>query len=82
MVIYVPGLILSTVKIQSSGGLSDAEIKRMIQDAEVHKAQDENRKIMIESRNQAEGLIYETEKNLEQFKVTSRIPSAYYVRLS
>lgn len=71
-----PWFILSLVKIQSSGGLSEAEIKRMIQDAEVHKAQDDNRKTMIESRNQAEGLIYETEKNLEQFKVTLNFRNA------
>jgi len=56
------------IKIQASGGLTEADIQRMVKDAELHKAQDDNRKILIESKNQAESFLYETDKNLEQFK--------------
>ena len=56
------------IVIQSSGGLSDAEIERMMQEAEANKAADEERKAAIESRNDADSLMYSTEKSLSEHK--------------
>ncbi len=52
------------IVIQSSGGLSEDEIQNMVKDAESHKASDEERKKLIEARNEADSLIYSTEKSL------------------
>jgi len=57
-----------TIKIQSSGGLSKADIERMVQEAENHKEEDAKRRDLVESRNKAEAIIYDTEKNIESFK--------------
>lgn len=46
------------IVIQSSGGLSEEEIQNMVKDAEAHKASDEERKKLIEARNEADSLIY------------------------
>ncbi|MGI6361406.1 MAG: molecular chaperone DnaK [Bacillota bacterium] len=53
-----------SVTITASSGLSDDEIDRMMQDAEQYKDEDEKRKQQIEIRNQADALIYQTEKTL------------------
>lgn len=52
------------VRIEASGGLSDADIEQMVKDAELHAEEDKKRKELIEARNSAEGLIHSTEKNL------------------
>jgi molecular chaperone DnaK len=52
------------VTITASSGLSKEEIDKMMQDAEKHAAEDEKRKVLIEVRNQADSLIYSTEKTL------------------
>lgn len=57
------------ITIQSSGGLSDREVKRMVQDAEKSKAQDEKRKETVAARNNAETLVYSVEKQLESLGV-------------
>ena len=54
------------IRIQASGGLSDADIEQMVKDAEMHAAEDKARKEAVEVRNQADGLIYTTEKNLSE----------------
>ena len=54
------------IKLQASGGLSDADIEQMVRDAEVHAEEDKKRKHGVEIRNQAEGLIHSTEKNLKE----------------
>ncbi|MFZ9180953.1 MAG: molecular chaperone DnaK [Rickettsiales bacterium] len=54
------------IRIQSSGGLSEAEIKKMMKDAEDNAEADKDRKEMIEAKNQADSLIYETEKSLKE----------------
>ena len=54
------------IRIQSSGGLSEAEIKKMMKDAEDNAEADKSRKEMIEAKNQADSLIYETEKSLKE----------------
>src|SRR5947209_13736080 len=45
------------IRIQASGGLSEADIERMVKDAEAHAAEDKRRRDLIEARNQADALI-------------------------
>ncbi|KJV65415.1 MULTISPECIES: molecular chaperone DnaK [Ehrlichia] len=54
------------IKIQSSGGLSDDEIQRMIKEAEQKAGEDEKRKKFIELKNNGENLIHSTEKSLNE----------------
>lgn len=58
----------ASVTLQSSGGLSDAEIERMVKDAEKYAAEDAKRKEGIEARNSAESQINDVEKSLEEYK--------------
>ncbi|KYJ86244.1 molecular chaperone DnaK [Sulfurovum riftiae] len=53
------------IKITGSSGLSDEEIEKMVQDAEAHKAEDEKRKAVVEAKNQADALIHQTRKSLD-----------------
>ena len=53
------------IKITGSSGLSEEEIKKMVQDAEAHKAEDEKRKALVEVKNQADALVHQTKKSLE-----------------
>ena len=55
------------IRIQASGGLSDEDIDSMVKDAEQHASDDKERKEKVEAHNQADGLIYTTEKNLTEF---------------
>jgi len=52
------------IRIQASGGLSDADIEKMVKDAEANKAEDEKRKALVEARNQGDALVHSTEKAL------------------
>jgi molecular chaperone DnaK len=54
------------IRIQASGGLSQADIDRMVREAEQHAAEDHRRRELIEARNQADTLIYTAEKNLKE----------------
>jgi molecular chaperone DnaK len=54
------------IRIQASGGLSEADIQRMVREAEQHAAEDKKRRELIEVRNQADALIYGSEKNLKE----------------
>jgi molecular chaperone DnaK len=54
-----------SIQIQASGGLSDADIERMVKDAEAHAAEDKKRRELVESRNQLEALINSTESSLK-----------------
>lgn len=56
------------ISIQKPGGLTDAEIERMIKDAELHAEEDKKRKEEVESRNNAEALINASEKTLKDAK--------------
>ena len=55
------------IQIQASGGLSDDDIEKMVQDAEANADSDKNKRALIEAKNQAESLIHATEKSLEEF---------------
>ena len=55
------------IRIQASGGLSDDEIERMVQDAESHADDDKAKREKVELHNQADSLIYATEKNLTEY---------------
>ncbi len=54
------------IRIQASGGLSDADIEKMVKDAEANAEADKKKKELVEARNQAEGLIHTTEKTLKE----------------
>jgi molecular chaperone DnaK len=54
------------IRIQASGGLSDADIDKMVKDAESNAATDKRRRELVEARNQADALIYSTEKMLTE----------------
>ena len=54
------------ITIQASGGLSDEDIERMVQDAEANAEADKSRRELVEARNQAESLIHSTRKSLEE----------------
>jgi molecular chaperone DnaK len=54
------------IRIQASGGLSEDEIETMVKEAESHASEDATRKEQVELRNQADGLVYSTEKNLTE----------------
>jgi molecular chaperone DnaK len=55
-----------SIKITASSGLSEEEIKNLIKDAELHAEEDKERKAAVEARNQADSLIYSTEKSLNE----------------
>ncbi|WP_420430261.1 molecular chaperone DnaK [Hyphobacterium sp.] len=55
------------IRIQASGGLSDDDIDQMVKDAEANAEADKKRKELVEARNNAEALIHQTEKQLEEF---------------
>lgn len=54
------------ITIQSSSGLSDEEIERMVRDAEAHADEDQKRKEQVEIRNKADQLIFTTEKTISE----------------
>ncbi|KAG2454111.1 hypothetical protein HYH02_001150 [Chlamydomonas schloesseri] len=63
-----------SVRIQSSGGLSDEQINQMVRDAETYAEKDKTRKELIEAKNEADTAIYTTEKSLAEYK--SKLPQA------
>src|ERR1700752_820751 len=54
------------IRIQASGGLSEADIERMVKDAEAHADEDKQRKAQVEAKNHAEALVHTTEKALAE----------------
>lgn len=54
------------IRIQPSGGLSDADIEQMVKDAEANAEADKKRREVIEAQNQADTLLYSTEKTLKE----------------
>lgn len=57
-----------SIRITSSSGLSDDEVEKMKREAQEHAADDKKRKEEIELRNQADNLVFQTKKQLEEFK--------------
>jgi molecular chaperone DnaK len=55
-----------SIRIQATGGLSEADIQKMVEEAEAHKAEDEKRKAVVEARNQADAAVHSTEKALAE----------------
>jgi molecular chaperone DnaK len=55
------------IRIQASGGLSEADIEKMVKDAEAHASEDKKRRELVEARNQGEALIHSTEKSLKEY---------------
>lgn len=54
------------IRIESSSGLSEEEINRMVQDAEKHAEEDKKKKEEVEAKNNADHMIYQTEKLLKE----------------
>ena len=54
------------IRIQASGGLSEADIEKMVKDAEAHAEEDKKRKAAVEAKNHAEALVHSTEKALAE----------------
>ena len=56
-----------SIRIQANGGLSDADIDKMVKEAEANAEADKQRKAVVEARNHADALIHSTEKSLTEF---------------
>jgi len=55
------------IRIQASGGLSEAEIQKMVKDAELHAEEDKKKRELIDARNQGEALVHSTTKHLAEY---------------
>ncbi|MGO4738005.1 molecular chaperone DnaK [Bosea sp. 2KB_26] len=66
------------IRIQASGGLSEADIQKMVKDAEANAAEDKKRRELVEAKNQGESLVHSTEKSLKDYgdKVSAADKSA------
>jgi molecular chaperone DnaK len=73
-----------SIRIQANGGLSDADIDKMLKDAEAHKAEDEKRKLIVEARNHADATLDSSEKALASHgdKVPAPVKAAVETALS
>ena len=64
-----------SVRIQASGGLSDADVQRMVKEAEVHAEEDKKNRDLVETKNGIEGLIHSTEKSLKDHGDNAKVAS-------
>ena len=66
------------IRIQASGGLSEADINKMVKDAEAHAAEDKKRREAVDAKNHGESLIHDAEKSLKDYgdKVSAADKSA------
>ncbi len=55
------------IRIQASGGLSEADINQMVKDAEAHAAEDKKRREVVDAKNQGESLAHDAEKALKEY---------------
>src|SRR5499427_5913610 len=55
-----------SIRIQASGGLTEADINRMVKEAEAHAEEDKKRRELVEAKNQADALIHTTERTLKE----------------
>jgi molecular chaperone DnaK len=67
------------IRIEASSGLSEAEIDRMVKDAEKHSAEDKERREQIDTRNRLDSMTYEVEKNAKEW--SDRLPAELKTRL-
>lgn len=63
-----------TIVIKASSGLSDAEVERMVKDAEAHAEEDKKQRELVDARNQADNMIHATEKSLKEYG--DKVPGA------
>ncbi len=56
------------IRIQASGGLSDADIDQMVKDAEAHAEEDKKQRELVEAKNHGESLVHQTQKTLDENK--------------
>lgn len=56
-----------SIRIQASSGLSEAEIQKMVKDAESHADEDKRKEALVKARNEADQMIYGTEKTLKEY---------------
>ena len=54
------------IQIQASGGLSDSDIDKMVNEAQAHAEEDKSKKESVETRNQADSMVYSTEKSIKE----------------
>ncbi|MDY0361406.1 MAG: molecular chaperone DnaK [Desulforegulaceae bacterium] len=54
-----------SIKITASSGLSDEEIEKLVKDAELHAEEDKKKRELVEAKNQADAVVYQTEKSLK-----------------
>jgi len=62
------------IRIQASGGLSDADIQKMVKDAEAHASEDKKRRELVDARNHADALIHTTERTIKD--AGDKVPAA------
>ena len=62
------------MRIQSSGGLSEKDIQKIVEEAEKNRESDQKMKEVTEAKNQAESILYDTEKNIKQYPVIEQLP--------
>ncbi len=55
-----------SIQITASSGLSEEEIEKLVKEAELHADEDKKKKELVEARNQADSLIYQTEKSMKE----------------
>ncbi len=56
-----------SIRVQASSGLSESEIQKMVKDAQSHSEEDKRKKVLVETRNKADGMLYTTEKTLKDY---------------
>ena len=73
-----------SIKITASSGLTEAEIQKMVQDAEAHAEDDKKKRELIDARNQADSMVYMTEKSLKEHgdKVDASVRSSIETALT
>ncbi|MGO9005406.1 MAG: molecular chaperone DnaK [Beijerinckiaceae bacterium] len=72
------------IRIQASGGLSEADVDRMVKDAELHAAEDKRRRELVDAKNHAEATVHAAEKSLAEYgdKVAQADKSALEAAIS
>jgi molecular chaperone DnaK len=67
-----------SIQITASSGLSEEEIKKLVKDAELHAEEDKKKRVLVDARNHADSLIYQTEKSLKELgdKVDATLKSS------